>query len=449
MFENKKFFIKTHGCQMNEYDSEKLSDILKYNLKMSQTINLEEADILFLNTCSIREKAQEKVFSELGRWKKFKIKKPNTLIAVGGCVAAQEGENLKSRSPQVDIIFGPQTIHRLPKMIRQAYSLNKKLTDVSFPEIEKFDFLPKSTNKTPSAYVSIMEGCSKYCTFCIVPYTRGEEVNRRFDDILHEVYSLSKLGTKEIILLGQNVNAYKSKMNDGDDADLASLIKHISHIDEIQRIRYTTSHPIDFSENLINEYNNFKLANNLHLPIQSGSDKILLKMKRKHTVLEYKSIIKKVRELRPNISLTSDFIVGYPGETNDDFEDTLNLVEDLKFDDGYSFIYSPRPGTPAMYEKDNIQDSIKKKRLQQLQQLLKSMNREYANRILGTEEKILVEGYSKRNKSELFGRTSSNKVVNFNGLSDLIGKFVNVEIIEIKSTTLRGKFLNLSESTNL
>ncbi len=449
MFENKKFFIKTHGCQMNEYDSEKLSDILKYNLKMSQTINLEEADILFLNTCSIREKAQEKVFSELGRWKKFKIKKPNTLIAVGGCVAAQEGENLKSRSPQVDIIFGPQTIHRLPKMIRQAYSSNKKLTDVSFPEIEKFDFLPKSTNKTPSAYVSIMEGCSKYCTFCIVPYTRGEEVNRRFDDILHEVYSLSKLGTKEIILLGQNVNAYKSKMNDGDDADLASLIKHISHIDEIQRIRYTTSHPIDFSENLINEYNNFKLADNLHLPIQSGSDKILSKMKRKHTVLEYKSIIKKVRELRPNISLTSDFIVGYPGETNDDFEDTLNLVEDLKFDDGYSFIYSPRPGTPAMYEKDNIQDSIKKKRLQQLQQLLKSMNREYANRILGTEEKILVEGYSKRNKSELFGRTSSNKVVNFNGLSDLIGKFVDVEIIEIKSTTLRGKFLNLSESTNL
>ena len=449
MFENKKFFIKTHGCQMNEYDSEKLSDILKYNLKMSQTINLEEADILFLNTCSIREKAQEKVFSELGRWKKFKTKKPNTLIAVGGCVAAQEGENLKSRSPQVDIIFGPQTIHRLPKMIRQAYSLNKTLTDVSFPEIEKFDFLPKSTNKVPSAYVSIMEGCSKYCTFCIVPYTRGEEVNRRFDDVLHEVYSLSKLGTKEIILLGQNVNAYKSKMNDGDDADLALLIKHISHIDEIQRIRYTTSHPIDFSENLINEYNNFKLADNLHLPIQSGSDKILSKMKRKHTVLEYKSIIKKVRELRPNISLTSDFIVGYPGETNNDFEDTLNLVEDLKFDDGYSFIYSPRPGTPAMYEKDDIQDSIKKKRLQQLQQLLKSMNREYANRILGTEEKILVEGYSKRNKNELFGRTSSNKVVNFNGLSDLIGKFINVEIIEIKSTTLRGKFLNLSESTNL
>ncbi len=449
MFENKKFFIKTHGCQMNEYDSEKLSDILKYNLKMSQTINLEEADILFLNTCSIREKAQEKVFSELGRWKKFKTKKPNTLIAVGGCVAAQEGENLKSRSPQVDIIFGPQTIHRLPKMIRQAYSLNKTLTDVSFPEIEKFDFLPKSTNKVPSAYVSIMEGCSKYCTFCIVPYTRGEEVNRRFDDVLHEVYSLSKLGTKEIILLGQNVNAYKSKMNDGDDADLALLIKHISHIDEIQRIRYTTSHPIDFSENLINEYNNFKLADNLHLPIQSGSDKILSKMKRKHTVLEYKSIIKKVREIRPNISLTSDFIVGYPGETNDDFEATLNLVEDLKFDDGYSFIYSPRPGTPAMYEKDDIQDSIKKKRLQQLQQLLKSMNREYANRILGTEEKILVEGYSKRNKNELFGRTSSNKVVNFNGLSDLIGKFINVEIIEIKSTTLRGKFLNLSESTNL
>ena len=449
MFENKKFFIKTHGCQMNEYDSEKLSDILKHNLNMSQTANLEEADILFLNTCSIREKAQEKVFSELGRWKKIKAKKPNMLIAVGGCVAAQEGESLKSRSPQVDIIFGPQTIHRLPKMIRQASNTSHTLTDVSFPEIEKFDFLPKSTSKTPSAYVSIMEGCSKYCTFCIVPYTRGEEVNRRFDDILYEIYSLSKLGTKEIILLGQNVNAYKSKTNDGDDADLALLIKHISQIEDIQRIRYTTSHPIDFSDNLINEYNNFKLANNLHLPIQSGSDKILSKMKRKHTALEYKSIIKKVRELRPNISLTSDFIIGYPGETNEDFERTLNLVEDLKFDGGYSFIYSPRPGTPAMYEKDDIKDSVKKTRLKKLQELLKGMNKEFANKILGTEEEILVEGYSVRNKNELFGRTSSNKVVNFNGLPDLIGKFVSVEVTELKSTTLRGKFLNLSESINL
>ena len=448
MLENKKFFIKTHGCQMNEYDSEKLGDTLKHNLNMSQTDSLEEADILFLNTCSIREKAQEKVFSELGRWKKFKAKKPNMLIAIGGCVATQEGENLKLRAPQVDIIFGPQTIHRLPKMIRQAYFSKQTLTDVSFPEIEKFDYLPRSTSKMPSAYVSIMEGCSKYCTFCIVPYTRGDEVNRRFDDVLHEVYSLAKLGTKEIILLGQNVNAYKSRTNDGVEADLALLIKHISYIEGIDRIRYTTSHPIDFSDNLINEYKNFKLANNLHLPIQSGSDKILSKMKRKHTVLEYKSIIKEVRKIRPDISLTSDFIVGYPGETDDDFKQTLSLVEELRFDDGYSFIYSPRPGTPAMYEKDNTEDDVKKERLQTLQQLLKYTNREYARKILGTEEEILVEGFSVRNKNELFGRTSANKVVNFSGLPNLIGKFVNVEVTELRSSTLRGKFLNLSEHIN-
>ena len=448
MLENKKFFIKTHGCQMNEYDSEKLGDTLKHNLNMSQTDSLEEADILFLNTCSIREKAQEKVFSELGRWKKFKAKKPNMLIAIGGCVATQEGENLKLRAPEVDIIFGPQTIHRLPKMIRQAYFSKQTLTDVSFPEIEKFDYLPRSTSKMPSAHVSIMEGCSKYCTFCIVPYTRGDEVNRRFDDVLHEVYSLSKLGTKEIILLGQNVNAYKSRTNDGVEADLALLIKHISFIEGIDRIRYTTSHPIDFSDNLINEYKNFKLANNLHLPIQSGSDKILSKMKRKHTTLEYKSIIKEVRKIRPDISLTSDFIVGYPGETDDDFKQTLNLVEELRFDGGYSFIYSPRPGTPAMYEKDNTDDDVKKERLQTLQQLLKYTNREYARKILGTEEEILVEGFSVRNKNELFGRTSANKVVNFSGLPNLIGKFVNVEVTELRSSTLRGKFLNLSGHIN-
>ncbi len=448
MLETKKFFIKTHGCQMNEYDSEKLSDTLKCSLNMSQTNNLEEADILLLNTCSIREKAQEKVFSELGRWKKLKTKKPNMLIAVGGCVAAQEGENLKSRSPQIDIIFGPQTIHRLPKMIRQAYSSKEVSIDISFPEIEKFDYLPFSTNKTPSAYVSIMEGCSKYCTFCIVPYTRGDEVNRRFDDILYEIHCLSKLGTKEIILLGQNVNAYQSITNNGERADLALLIKHISCIKGIRRIRYTTSHPIDFSDNLINEYNNVKLANNLHLPIQSGSDVILSKMKRKHTVLEYKSIIKKVREIRPNISLTSDFIVGYPGETDYDFEQTLNLVEELQFDDAYSFIYSPRPGTPASYEKDITKDSVKKERLQTLQNLLKRTSKEFSHNLLGNKEEILVEGLSVRNKNELFGRTSSNKVVNFQGLTNLIGKFVNVQITELRSSTLRGSFLNFSDYEN-
>ncbi|MEC9205898.1 MAG: tRNA (N6-isopentenyl adenosine(37)-C2)-methylthiotransferase MiaB [Pseudomonadota bacterium] len=445
MLETKKFFIKTHGCQMNEYDSEKLGDTLRHNLNMSETKNLEEADILLLNTCSIREKAQEKVFSELGRWKKIKAKKPNTLIAVGGCVAVQEGKNLKSRSPQVDIIFGPQTIHRLPKMIRQAYSSKETFIDTSFPEIEKFDYLPFSEKKVPSAYVSIMEGCSKYCTFCIVPYTRGDEVNRKFDDIIFEVYKLSQLGTKEIILLGQNVNAYKSTTNNGKKADLALLIRHISHIKGIERIRYTTSHPIDFSDSLIKEYNNKKLADHLHLPIQSGSDMILSRMKRKHTTLEYKNIIKNVREVRPNISLTSDFIIGYPGETDYDFEQTLDLVEELRFDDAYSFIYSPRPGTPAAYEKCTIKDNVKKRRLQVLQNTLKNLSKEFSKSMLGSDEEILVEGVSARKENELFGRTSSNKVVNFKGLTSLIGKLVNVKVTELKSNTLRGEFLGLSE----
>ena len=433
---------------MNEYDSEKISDILKHNLNMLQTSNLEEADLLLLNTCSIREKAQEKMFSELGRWKKLKTKKPSMLIAVGGCVAAQEGEHLRSRAPQVDVIFGPQTLHRLPKMIRQAYTLKGPSIDISFPEIEKFDYLPHSTSKTPSAYVSIMEGCSKYCTFCIVPYTRGEEVNRRFDDILHEVYRLAKLGTKEIILLGQNVNAYKSFTNDREEADLALLIKYISCIKGIDRIRYTTSHPIDFSDTLIEEYKNPKLASNLHLPVQSGSDLILSKMKRKHTVLEYKNIIKRVRKIRPNISLTSDFIVGYPGESDYDFEQTLNLVEELKFDDAYSFIYSPRPGTPASYEQDDTENTVKKKRLQTLQNLLKRTSKEFACKMLGTKEEILVEGISARNKNELFGRTSSNKVINFSGLPNLIGKFINVRVTELRSSTLKGKFLKLCKHNN-
>jgi len=445
MFETKKFFIKTHGCQMNEYDSEKLSDALKYNLNMLETKNLEEADILLLNTCSIREKAQEKVFSELGRWKKIKEKKPETLIAVGGCVAAQEGKNLKSRSPQVDIIFGPQTIHRLPKMIRQAYLSKETFLDTSFPEIEKFDYLPFSTKKVPTAYVSIMEGCSKYCTFCIVPYTRGDEVNRRFDNILFEVHKLLELGTKEIILLGQNVNAYKSKTNDGEEADLALLIKYISRIKGIERIRYTTSHPIDFSESLVKEYENRKLADHLHLPIQSGSDIILSKMKRKHTVLEYKNIIKNVRKIRPKISLTSDFIIGYPGETDHDFDQTLNLVEELRFDDAYSFIYSARPGTPASYEKCTLKDNVKKKRLQILQNTIKNFSKEFAEKMIGTNEEVLVEGLSARKENELFGRTSNNKVVNFKGLNNLIGKLVNIKITELRSNTLRGEFQGLTE----
>jgi tRNA-2-methylthio-N6-dimethylallyladenosine synthase len=442
MLETKKFFIKTQGCQMNEYDSDKLGDILKHNLNMVETDKHEEADLLFLNTCSIREKAQEKVFHQLGRWKKLKNKNPNILIAVGGCVASQEGKKLRSRSPQVDIIFGPQTIHRLPKMIKEVYSSQTKTAiDVSFPEIEKFDYLPSSNKKIPSAYLSIMEGCSKYCTFCVVPYTRGEEVNRRFDDILFEASLLSKKGTRELVLLGQNVNAYKSTKNNGDMVGLAELIRHISYIDGIERIRYTTSHPIDFSDDLIDEYKNPKLANNLHLPVQSGSDIILSKMKRKHTVLEFKRIIKKVREIRPDINLTSDFIVGYPGETDDDFQQTLDLIEDLKFSDAYSFIYSARPGTPASYETDGVKIETKIKRLEKLKDLVKKQSTEFSKSMVGKKETVLVEGISVKRDSELFGRSNNNKIINFAGTKDLIGQFVDIKITELRTNTLHGNLL--------
>jgi len=449
MLETKKFFIKTQGCQMNEYDSDKLGDILKHNLNMVETDKYEEADLLFLNTCSIREKAQEKVFHQLGRWKKLKNKNPNILIAVGGCVASQEGKKLRSRSPQVDIIFGPQTIHRLPKMIKEIYSSQTKTAiDVSFPEIEKFDYLPSSNKKTPSAYLSIMEGCSKYCTFCVVPYTRGEEVNRRFDDILFEASLLSKKRTRELVLLGQNVNAYKSTKNNGDIVGLAELIRHISYIDGIERIRHTTSHPIDFSDDLIDEYRNPKLANNLHLPVQSGSDIILSKMKRKHTVLEFKRIIKKVREIRPDINLTSDFIVGYPGETDDDFQQTLDLIEDLKFSDAYSFIYSARPGTPASYEPDGVKIDTKIKRLKKLKDLIKKQSAEFSKNMVGKKETVLVEGISVKRDSELFGRSNNNKIINFAGTKGLIGQFVDIKITELRANTLHGDLLRKTKNLN-
>ncbi len=424
---------------MNEYDSEKLGDILKNNLNFIQSDNAENADVLLLNTCSIREKSQEKVFSELGRWKKIKEKKPSTLIAVGGCVASQEGEKIKTRSPQVDIVFGPQTIHRLPKMIKDIKNQKKTSIDISFPEIEKFDYIPNSKKKFPTAFVTIMEGCSKYCTFCVVPYTRGEEVSRRFDDIIYEVNNLAKLGTKEIILLGQNVNAYQSYMMDGKKADFATLVRHISYITGIKRIRHTTSHPIDCTDNFINEYTNPILADNLHLPVQSGSDIILTKMKRKHCILEYKNVIKKIRDLRPNISLTSDFIVGYPNETDYDFEQTMNLINELEFDDAYSFIYSKRPGTPASFEKDNISEKIKKKRLNVLQSRIKELSKNYLSNMINTNHKILVEGISVRNNKEFFGRTYNNKIVNFIGTSDLVGKMIDIKITDLRSNTLRGK----------
>ena len=443
MLENKKFFIKTHGCQMNEYDSDKLTDVLKVNLKMIETKEPQDADLLLLNTCSIREKAQEKVFHQLGRWKKLKDKKPGMLIAVGGCVASQEGKGIKSRAPSVDIIFGPQTIHRIPKMIKELYSLDiKTAIDVSFPEIEKFDYLPTSDKKAPSAYLSIMEGCSKYCTFCVVPYTRGEEFNRRFDDIINEAIQLSAQGAREIILLGQNVNAYKSNDYKNNPVALSDLIRYISHIDGIDRIRYTTSHPIDFSQDLINEYKNLKLANNLHLPIQSGSDLILSKMKRKHTVLEYKSIIRKIRNIRPDIHLSSDFIVGYPGETNYEFQKTLDFISELNFSDAYSFIYSPRPGTPAAQEIDDLSDKVKSDRLNELKDLIKQQSMSYSKKMIGKTERVLVEGISLKRGNEVFGRTDNNKVINFSGDRELIGEFVDVRIDEMRTNTLHGTYLS-------
>ena len=443
MLENKKFFIKTHGCQMNEYDSGKLTDVLKINLKMIETKEPQDADLLLLNTCSIREKAQEKVFHQLGRWKKIKDNKPDILIAVGGCVASQEGKSIKSRAPSVDIIFGPQTIHRIPKMIKEIYSSDVKTSvDVSFPEIEKFDYLPSSAKKAPSAYLSIMEGCSKYCTFCVVPYTRGEEFNRKFDDIITEAVQLSEEGAKEIILLGQNVNAYKSYDHNKNPVNLSDLIRYISHIDGIDRIRYTTSHPIDFSQDLIDEYRNPKLANNLHLPIQSGSDLILSKMKRKHTVVEYKSIIRKIRSIRPDIHLSSDFIVGYPGESDYEFQKTLDFISELNFSDAYSFIYSPRPGTPAAQEIDNLSDKIKSDRLKELKDLVKQQSIIYTEKMIGKTEKVLVEGISLKRNNEVFGRTDNNKVINFSGDRELISKFVNVHIDEMRANTLHGTYLN-------
>ncbi len=424
---------------MNAYDSDKISELLAHHYNMTSTQDPVSADMLILNTCSIREKAQEKVFSELGRWKKIKESKPETIIAVGGCVASQEGKNLKQRATYVDIIFGPQTLHRLPKMIDEVVSKNAKSVDVSFPLIEKFDFLPQSTSSGISAYVSIMEGCSKYCTFCVVPYTRGEEVSRSLDEILFEVSSLARNGAREIILLGQNVNAYKGIRNkDNRSISFSELIRYISRIDGIARIRHTTSHPIDFTDDLIEEYNNLKLCSNLHLPIQSGSDLILSKMKRKHTVLEYKNMIGKVRKIRPEISITSDFIIGYPGESNACFEETLDLIEQIGFDDGYSFIYSKRPGTPASSEPDDVTIAEKKKRLSLVQNLIRENSKKYLSKLVGTNQEVLIEGISKTDPRKLYGRTLTNKTVSFKGNSNLIGQIVNINITKANRASLEG-----------
>ncbi len=437
---NGKVYIKTHGCQMNVYDSAKMLDVLAHDCGLAPTEKEQEADVLLLNTCSIREKAQEKVFSQLGRWKQLKQANPRIVIGVGGCVASQEGEAIRTRAPFVDMVFGPQTLHRLPKLLSQASSTGRAVVDVSFPEIEKFDYLPESKNSGVKAFVSIMEGCSKYCTFCVVPYTRGEEISRPLDDVIAEIAGLAGDGVREVNLLGQNVNAYRGEMNDGDVADLALLIHYVAAIEGIDRIRYTTSHPIEFSDNLIEAYVTVpELVSHLHLPVQSGSDRILSMMKRGHTALEYKHKINKLCKIRPDISISSDFIIGFPGETDADFDATMKLIEDIGFDVSFSFIYSPRPGTPAAFIPDGTSMETKKERLYRLQTtLLQNANR-ISRQMVGTRQMVLVEGYSKKNPEELSGRTENNRVVNFIGPDALVGSFVSVRITRALNNSLRGE----------
>lgn len=439
----KKLFIKTHGCQMNEYDSSRMMDLLKSSHDVEITDNADDADILLLNTCSIREKAQEKVFHQLGRWRALKENNPDLTIGVGGCVASQEGEAIRKRAPYVDVVFGPQTLHRLPEMIDASATSDVGVIDISFPEIEKFDRLPAPGMDGPSAFVSIMEGCSKYCTFCVVPYTRGEEVSRPFDDVIAEVAHLAAQGVREVNLLGQNVNSYRGETHDGGIADLAELITYIAAIDGIDRIRYTTSHPVEFSEALINVYATVpELVSHLHLPVQSGSDRVLAMMKRGHTALEYKSKIRKLRAIRPDISLSSDFIIGFPGETEKDFEDTMNLINSIGFDMSFSFIYSARPGTPASDLPDDTPEETKKQRLSILQQRINQQAQEISRKMLDSVQRILITGYSKKDPGELQGRTDNNRVVNFKCTNaSAIGKFADVKIVDVFPNSLRGELV--------
>lgn len=423
---------------MNEYDSAKMAEVLAEHYPIEKTDNVEDADIILLNTCSIREKAQEKVFSDLGRFKLLKDKKPDLVIGVGGCVASQEGETILKRAPYVDVVFGPQTLHRLPQLMDDVKTKNRSQIDISFPEIEKFDHLPAPKADGVTAFVSIMEGCSKYCSFCVVPYTRGEEVSRPFDDVITEIALLAEQGVREVNLLGQNVNAYRGITHDGQVADLAYLIQHVAEIDNILRIRYTTSHPVEFSENLIQTYASVpKLVSHLHLPVQSGCDRILGLMKRGHTTLEYKSKIRKLRQVRPDISLSSDFIIGFPGETDADFETTMNFIADIGFDHSFSFIYSPRPGTPAASLLDPIPLEVKKQRLQLLQNRINTQSRAISRRMLDTIVPVLVESSAKY-EGQLQGRTENNRIVNFDGPLDLIGQLVNVQITECLTNCMRG-----------
>ncbi len=436
-----KLHIRTFGCQMNEYDSDKMSDVLKHSHGLELTDDIDQADVLLVNTCSIREKAEEKLFHQLGRWKKLKTTKPNLVIGVGGCVASQEGDLILKRAPYVDLIFGPQTLHRLPNMLNDVLDKSQVSIDISFPEIEKFDHLPEPHSDTASAFVSVMEGCSKYCTFCVVPYTRGEEISRPFNDVIREVEVLAEQGVKEINLLGQNVNAYRGLMDDGEISDLALLIAIVAQVSGIERIRYTTSHPVEFSDRLIKTYAEVpELVSHVHLPVQSGSDKILGSMKRGHTVIEYKSKIRKLREIRPDISLSSDFIIGFPGETEEDFNNTMKLIDEMGFDKSFSFIYSKRPGTIAASLPDDVDQTVKKQRLGVIQDKLNENTEKISKSMIGSIQKVLVEGHSKKG-STLSGRTENMRTTHFQGNEDLIGQLVSVKITEGFANSLQGKLI--------
>lgn len=438
----KKLYIKTNGCQMNVYDSSKMADVLAKSHGLVATETLEDADVVLLNTCSIRDKAQEKVFSQLGQWREYKKDNPDVIIGVGGCVASQEGGDILKRAPYVDLIFGPQTLHRLPAMLEERLQSRKPVVDISFPEIEKFDHLPAPRAEGPIAFVSIMEGCSKYCSYCVVPYTRGEEISRPFDDVLAECYLLAQQGVREINLLGQNVNDYRGLMNSGEYADLALLIQYLAAIDGLGRIRFTTSHPLAFSDNLISAYAEVPiLANHLHLPVQSGSDRILAMMKRGYTALEFKSKIRKLRKVRPDIRLSTDIIVGFPGETDQDFQDTMDLVHEIGFDTSFSFIYSPRPGTPAANLPDETPADVKKQRLSILQERLSIQAARYSQALIGTRQRVLVTGVSKKSASQLAARTECNRVVNFDGDQSLIGQFIEIDINDAQPNSLRGRLV--------
>ena len=443
MSATKKVFIKTFGCQMNEYDSSRMADLMQATEGMQQTENPEEADLILINTCSVREKPQEKVFSQLGHYRQLKQNNPNLVIGVGGCVASQEGQAIVDRAPYVDIVFGPQTLHRLPELIAEKRNSGRSQVDIRFPEIEKFDRLPPPRVEGATAFLSIMEGCSKYCTFCVVPYTRGEEVSRPFDDVLLEAAQLAQQGVKELTLLGQNVNGYRGTMENGEIADLALLLEYLHEIPGIERLRYTTSHPNEMSPALIEAFAKLpKLVSHLHLPVQAGSDRILSAMKRNYTALQYKSIIRKLRAARPDLHLSSDFIIGFPGETDADFEATMKLIEDVGFDYSFSFIYSPRPGTGASYLSDDTPHEVKQARLERLQALIEKMGYENSQKMVGTTQRVLIESTSRKDASQLAGRTDNNRIVNFDGSADLINSFATVRITAALPHSLRGELVS-------